>query len=154
MMTGHGADSNANDETYTYACCREMTAYTDSNGTATLVYDDLSRLTSNTDSQGNQVQYAYDDMNRTTRVTGPQGSNYRTEYQFNKNGSQSQVDVYIAGSAESTTYSYSTSSGELTQRNFPTVSSENIRTSYSEYSASCLMCAHDASLLMLIHSLF
>ncbi|UNM08208.1 MAG: RHS repeat protein [Planctomycetales bacterium] len=137
-MTGHGADSNADDETYTYACCREMTAYTDSNGTATLVYDDLSRLTSNTDSQGNQVQYSYDAMNRTTRVTGPQGTNYRTDYSFNKNGSTSQVDVYIAGTAESSTYAYDTTSGKETYRRFPTVSSAYIQTASSYDSAGRL----------------
>ncbi|MCH7472226.1 hypothetical protein IIA79_04670 [bacterium] len=39
--------------------------------------------------------------------------------------------TYDAGSAEDTDYSYSTTSGKLTQRDFPTVSSNNIRTAYA-----------------------
>jgi len=137
-MVGHGATSTANDETYTWSCCGELTAYSDSLGTASLSYNDLSRLTSFTDSNGNQVQYEYDEMGRTTKVTGPQGANWRTEYQYNKNGSLSKVKIYDNGTAEDTDYTYSTTSGKLTQRDFPTVSSQNIRTSYSYDSAGRL----------------
>ncbi|UNM07828.1 MAG: RHS repeat protein [Planctomycetales bacterium] len=137
-MTGYGEDSNADDVTYTYACCGNVTAYTDAQGTASISHDDLGRVTSYTNSQGNQVQYAYDTAGRISRVTGPRGSTYRTDYTYNKNGSVAQVDVYAGGSAESTTYTYDTSSGELTQRNFPTVSSANIRSTYSYDSAGKL----------------
>ena len=48
-MTGHGTTSLANDETYTWACCNELTAFTDAHGTASLSYNDLGRQTSFTD---------------------------------------------------------------------------------------------------------
>jgi hypothetical protein len=41
------------------------------------------------------------------------------------------VSVYDAGTGADTTYSYDTTSGQLTQRDFPTVSSRWIRTAYS-----------------------
>ena len=130
-MTGNGADSDADDQTYTWACCSEMTAYTDSLGTAALVYNDRSQLTSNTDSNGNAVLYEYDTVGRVSKVTPPQGANYRTQYTYKKNGSVSRVKVYDAGNAADTDYTYNTTSGQLTQRNNPVVSSANIRTSYA-----------------------
>jgi len=115
-----------------------MTAYVDAHGTASISYNDLSQVTSNTDSQGNQVQYEYDELGRVTKVTPPQGTNYRTEYTYNKNGSLSQLRVYDNGSSEDTAYTYSTTSGKLTQRDFPTVSSANVRTAYAYDSAGRL----------------
>ena len=34
---------------HTWACCRELTAFTDTHGTASLSYNDLGRMTSFTD---------------------------------------------------------------------------------------------------------
>ena len=113
---GNGADSGADDQTYSWACCREMTAYTDSLGTAALVYNDRSQLTSNTDSNGNVVLYEYDTVGRVSKLTPPQGANYRTQYTYKKNGSVLQVKVYDGGSAADTDYSYNTTSGQLTQQ--------------------------------------
>ncbi len=137
-MTGHGTTSAATDETYTWACCSEMTAYTDAQGTATRTYNDLSQLTSFTDTNGNQVQYEYDEMGRQTKVTPPQGSRYRTEYEYNYKGSLTTVKVYENDIAADTTYTYSTSTGKLTRRDFPEESSRNIRTTYSYDSAGRL----------------
>ncbi|MCC7478959.1 hypothetical protein IT575_10945 [bacterium] len=33
-MTGHGSNSSANDETYTFSCCSKLTVYTDAQGTS------------------------------------------------------------------------------------------------------------------------
>ena len=82
--------------------------------------------------------YEYDSVGRVSKVTPPQGANYRTEYTYKKNGSVSQVKVYDAGSAEDTDYTYSTTSGKLTQRNNPVVSSANVRTTYAYDAAGCL----------------
>ena len=131
-MSGHGADSGADDETYTYACCgAQLSAYTDDLGTASLSYDELGRLTSFTDTNGNQVQYTYDEMGRILTLTPDQGTNYRTVYTYNANGSVDTVTVYDAGTGAETSYSYHAGSGKLTQRDFPTESSQNIRTAYS-----------------------
>jgi YD repeat-containing protein len=137
-MSGHGANSSANDETYTWNCCNEVSGYTDAFGTATLTYDDLGRLTSHTDSVGNQVQYDYDEMSRVVMLEPPQGSSYRTEYQYNENGSLDTVTVYDAGTPADTTYTYDTTTGELLHRDFPTVASHWIRTAYSYDSAGRL----------------
>ena len=130
-MTGHGADIDADDETYTWVCCTRLSAYSDALGTASLSYDGLNRLTSFTDSQGNTVAYEYDTLGRVTKLTPAQGSNYRTEYSYNANGGVSQVRIYDAGSSADTTYTYSTSAGRLTERAFPTVSSAYVKTAYS-----------------------
>lgn len=66
-MTGHGSNSSANDETYTFGCCSKLNAYTDAQGTADLQYDQLNRLLSHEDSNGNTVTYAFDAMGRTQR---------------------------------------------------------------------------------------
>ena len=110
-MTGHGATINANDETYAWVCCTRLSAYSDSLGTASLTYDGLNRLTSFSDSQGNNVAYEYDTLGRVTKLTPAQGSNYRTEYAYNANGSVSQVRIYDAGNSADTTYAYSTEHG-------------------------------------------
>ena len=123
--------SLANDETYTWACCREMTAFSDTHGTASLSYNDLGRMTSFTDTQGNQVQYEYDSRGRTSKVTPAQGSSYRTEYQYNLQGTLSKVRVYDSATYADTDYTYSATTGKLTQRDFPEESSQHIRTSYS-----------------------
>ena len=91
-----------------------------------------------TDTQGNAVTYEYDEMSRVTKVTPTQGTNYRTEYSYNKNGSLSQVKTYDAGTGSDTDYSYNTTSGKLSYRDYPTVSSTNIRTTYSYDSAGRL----------------
>jgi YD repeat-containing protein len=137
-MQGHGHTSGANDETYTWNCCNEVSGYTDAFGTAVLTYDDLGRLLSHTDSVGNQVQYDYDELSRVITLTPPQGSTYRTEYQYNANGSLDTVTVYDAGTPADTTYTYDTTSGELLQRDFPTVAAHWIRTAYSYDSAGRL----------------
>ena len=90
-MSGHGADSAADDETYTWGCCNRLTAYSDALGTASLSYDNLNRVTSNTDSNGNNVLYEYDSLGRVTKLTPAQGTNYRTQYTFKKNGALAQV---------------------------------------------------------------
>ncbi len=54
-----GWGASVNDVTYTWNCCR-VTAYTDATGSASLSYDQLARLLSFTDTQGNQVQYTYE----------------------------------------------------------------------------------------------
>ncbi len=61
-------------------------------GTAALVYNDRSQLTSNTDSNGNAVIYEYDTVGRVSKVTPPQGANYRTQYTYNKNGNPAWLD--------------------------------------------------------------
>ena len=131
-MSGHGTDSGADDETYTYACCgAQLSAYTDDLGTASLSYDELGRLTSFTDTNGNQVQYTYDEMGRILTLTPDQGTNYRTVYTYNANGSVDTVTVYDAGTGAETSYIYEETSGKLRHRNFPEESSQYIHTAYS-----------------------
>jgi YD repeat-containing protein len=103
-----------------------------------IAYDQLNRVTSFTDTLGNQVQYEYDSMGRVTKITPAQGANYRTQYTYNKNGSLASVAIYVAGTAETTSYTYDTNSGKLTQRNLPTVSAANLRTTYAYDSAGRL----------------
>jgi YD repeat-containing protein len=91
----------------------------------------LNRLTNYCDSNGNSVLYEYDTKGRVTKLTPAQGTNYRTEYTYNQNGSVSQVRVFDAGSSADTIYTYSTSTGRLTERHFPTVSSQYVKTAYS-----------------------
>ena len=98
----------------------------------------LGRRIAVTDHRGNTTAYSYDALGRVTTLTPPQGSNYRTAYAYKKNGSLDYVDVYDAGSSARTSYTYSSTSGKLTQRDFPTVSSQNIRTTYSYDSAGRL----------------
>ena len=92
-MAGHGHTSSANDETYTWNCCNQLSGYTDAFGTAVLTYDVRpcvpykGRMLTHTDSLGNDVQYEYDMMSRVTKLTPAQGTSYRTEYAFNANGS-------------------------------------------------------------------
>ena len=81
-IDGHGTTSSANDVTLTNGCCGP-TAYTDSLGTATIAYDDLSRITSYEDTQGSTVAYESDEMGRTEKITPEQGTNYRIQYTFN-----------------------------------------------------------------------
>jgi YD repeat-containing protein len=131
-MSGHGASSAASDETYAYACCgAQLSGYTDTLGTASLSYDQLGRLVSFTDSQGYNVAYAYDALGRILALTPPQGANYRTEYEYNANGSVKLVRVYDAGTGADTSYIYDATSGKLTQRDFPAASGQNLRTAYS-----------------------
>ena len=77
-------------------------------------------------------------MGRVTKLTPAQGTNYRTQYSYNKNGSLAQAAVYDAGAAADTDYTYDTTSGLLTQRNFPVALSNNIRMTYAYDSAGRL----------------
>ena len=110
---------------------KELTAFTDTHGTASLSYNDLGKMTSFTDTQGNQVQYEYDSRGRTSKVTPAQGSSYRTEYQYALQGTLSKVRVYDSAAYADTDYTYSATTGKLTQRDFPEESSQHIRTTYS-----------------------
>jgi YD repeat-containing protein len=130
-MKGHGANSSANDETYSWQCCNRMIAYTDAFGTADIAYDQLNRITSFEDSQGNVVTYDYDSMGRTTEIIPAQGGAFKTAYSYNMNGSLNTVAIYVAGTPETTSYTYNTTSGKLTQRNLPAASGSNIRTTYA-----------------------
>jgi YD repeat-containing protein len=137
-----GATISGNDEMYSWVCCTRLGAFTDALGTASLSYDGRNRLTSFAESNGNNVAYEYDTMGRITKLTPAQGSNYRTEYQYNANGSVSKVKVYDAGTASDTDYVYTTTTGRLTERHFPTVSSAYNKTAYSYDSYSRLEYGH------------
>jgi YD repeat-containing protein len=100
--------------------------------------DELNRMTQFTDTLGNVVLYDYDEMGRVTKITPAQGSGYRTEYAYNPNGSLDSVDIYVAGTPETTTYTYDTTSGKLTQRDLPTVTGANMRMLYHYDSAGRL----------------
>ncbi len=57
-----------------------LVSMTDQHGTTTNAYDEINRLTSHTDSNGHQVQYAYDELNNVTQLTYPNGKTLSYEY--------------------------------------------------------------------------
>src|SRR5262249_41983441 len=75
---------------------------------------------------------------RVIMLEPPQGSSYRTEYQYNANGSLAIATIYDSGTGADTTYTYDTTTGQLLTRDFPTVSTHWIRTGYAYDSAGRL----------------
>jgi hypothetical protein len=65
------------------------------------------------------------------KITPEQGTNYRIQYTFNANGSVATVAAYDAGTPETTTYNYNTTSGKLTSREMPVFSSRQVVTDYT-----------------------
>jgi len=114
-----GWGANDDDITYTWGCCR-VTAYTDATGSASLSYDQLSRLTGFTDTQGNRVQYQYDAVGRVTRVTDHTGAT--VSYDLDKYGAM--VSMLTP---RGTTYFTYDSAGRTATKLFP----NEVRASYS-----------------------
>ena len=119
-----GWGANDDDVTYTWNCCR-VTAFSDATGDASLSYDQLSRLTSFTDTQDNQVQYQYDSQGRVSRITDHTGSN--TDYTYNLCDGTQQI-VTPSGT---TSFTYD-SAGRIATRTYP----NQVKASYTYDTAS------------------
>ncbi len=119
QRSGMGWGASVNDVTYTWNCCR-VTAYTDATGSASLSYDQLARLLSFTDTQGNQVQYTYDSMSRVLVLTDHTSST--TTYTYDLRGGVTR----IATPSGNTDYTHDTA-GRVDTRTY----ANNLKSSYA-----------------------
>ena len=119
QRTSMGWGVSVNDVTYTWNCCR-VTAYTDATGSSSLSYDQLARLLSFTDTQGNQVQYTYDSMSRVLVLTDH--TNNTTTYAYDLRGGVTQ----IATPSGNTGYTHD-SAGRVSTRTY----ANNLKSSYT-----------------------
>ena len=88
-------------KSYTYDCCR-LSSVVDRNGTTTLEYNDINRLTSATDIYGKTISYAYDYAGNLTSLTYP--GNKVVTYAYDPANRLTSVTDWLDNT---TTYDYS-----------------------------------------------